>query len=64
MATDRSWVVVVVAGVIGTLILIALGVLCFAAYKIKAESFESTTAILKLISFSIKIISPDRGDKS
>ena len=42
----------------GILIILALGVICFAAYKIKAESFEFSTAILKLISFSIKITSP------
>ena len=40
----------------------ALGVLCFAAYKIKAESFEFTTVILKFVSFSIRIISPAKRE--
>ncbi len=38
-------------------------VVCFTAYKIKAESFEVSAAIWKLISFSIKIKSPDRRGK-
>ncbi|MGH3156326.1 MAG: hypothetical protein ACRDNF_07120 [Streptosporangiaceae bacterium] len=46
--------------IVGVLILVGVIVVCFAAYKIKAESFEVSTAILKLISFSIKIKSPDR----
>jgi multisubunit Na+/H+ antiporter MnhC subunit len=50
---------VLTAVVIGMVVLTALIVLCFAAYKIKAESFEFTTAILKAVSFSIKIMSPD-----
>jgi O-antigen/teichoic acid export membrane protein len=50
---------VLIAVVIGMLVLTALAVLCFAAYKIKAESFEFSTAILKLVSFSIKIMSPN-----
>lgn len=43
---------------LGILILLALSILCFAAFKIKAESFEFTTAIWKIASFSIKIRSP------
>ena len=45
---------------IGVLILLGLGILCFAAYKIKAESFEFSTAIWKIASFSIKIKSAER----
>jgi len=43
---------------IGLLILAGIAIICFAAYKIKAESFELSTSFLKLISLSIKIRSP------
>ena len=49
----------VVVLIVGVLVLTGIAILCFAAYKIKAESFEFTTAILKLVSFSIKIVSSD-----
>lgn len=45
---------------IGLLILAGIAIICFAAYKIKAESFELSTSFLKLISLSIKIRSPAR----
>jgi hypothetical protein len=45
------------------LILLALGILCFAAFKIKAASFEFSTAIWKIASFSIKIRSPGSADE-
>ena len=45
----------VTIAVIGFAILAALGLLCFAAYKIKAESFEFSTAIYKLLEIKIKI---------
>jgi hypothetical protein len=44
--------------VVGVLLLVALGVVCLAAYMINAESFEFSTAILRLVSFSIKVRSP------
>lgn len=44
--------------VIGLLTLSGLAVVCFAAYKIRAESFELSTTFLKLMSLSIKIRSP------
>ena len=53
----------VIVVLVGLLILAALGVICFAAYKIKAESFEFSTAIFKLVSFSIKIMSPEQRRK-
>jgi hypothetical protein len=55
-------VVVAVVAVAGILTLIIVSVICYAAYKIKAQSFEVSTAIFKLVSFSIKIISPDRHE--
>jgi len=45
---------VVTIAVIGFAILAALGLLCFAAYKIKAESFEVSTVIYKLLEIKIK----------
>jgi hypothetical protein len=44
---------------VGVLILSALSILCFAAYKIRAKSFEVSTSVGKIASFSIKIISAD-----
>jgi len=46
---------------LGILILLALSILCFAAFKIRAESFEISTVIWKIASFSIKIKSPESG---
>ena len=44
---------------VGVLILSALSIVCFAAYKIRAKSFEVSTSFGKIASFSIKIISAD-----
>ena len=60
----RRGIAVLVVVAVGVLIIAALGVLCLAAYKIKAGSFEFSAAILKLFSFSIKIISPDKRGRS
>ena len=40
---------------LGILILLTLIILCFSAYKIKAESFEFSTAIWRIASVSITI---------
>jgi hypothetical protein len=53
---ERPTMTIIIA--FGILILAGIVIVCFAAYMIKAESFEVSTAILKLISFSIKIHSP------
>jgi hypothetical protein len=45
------------------MILLTLSILCFAAFKIKAESFEFSTAIWKIVSFSIKIRSPKSANE-
>jgi hypothetical protein len=51
---------------IGVLVLLALTIVCFAAYKIKARKFEVSTSIWKLVSLRITILSsseetePDR----
>ena len=42
----------------GVLTLAVVGIFCFAAYKIKAESFEVTAGIWRFFSVSIKIKSP------
>jgi hypothetical protein len=47
-----------VVAIVGILVLVGISVLSIVAYKINAESFEFSTAILKLVSFSIKIMSP------
>lgn len=44
---------------VGVLVLAALSIVCFAAYKIRARSFEVSTSVGKVASFSIKIISGD-----
>jgi hypothetical protein len=44
---------------VGVLILSALSIVCFAACKIRAKSFEVSTSVWKIASFSIKIISAD-----
>lgn len=43
----------------GVLILAALSIVCFAAYKIRAKSFEVSTSVGQIASLSIKIISAD-----
>lgn len=48
----------------GGFVLLALGIACFAAYKIKARTFEFTTAIWKLISLRITIMSAGEGVQS
>ena len=50
--------IVLPVALFGALILAGLAIACFAAYKIKAESFELSATILKLLSLSIKIRSP------
>jgi len=47
---------------VGVLTLSVLSIVCFAAYKIKAKSFEVSTSAWKIASFSIKIISADAGN--
>jgi hypothetical protein len=49
---------------LGTFILGALSILCFAAYKIKAREFEFSTAIWRLVSFKITIKSPQDSQLS
>jgi hypothetical protein len=49
---------------LGTFILGALSILCFAAYKIKAKEFEFSTAIWRLASFKITIKSPQDSELS
>jgi hypothetical protein len=44
--------------VAGVLLLLVVIILCFSAYAIRAESFEFSAVILRLFTFSIKIISP------
>jgi hypothetical protein len=44
---------------VGVLILSALSIHCFAAYKIAAKCIEVSTTVGKVASFSIKIISAD-----
>jgi hypothetical protein len=44
---------------VGVLILSALSIVCFAACKIRAKSFEVSTSVWKIASFAIKIISAD-----
>jgi hypothetical protein len=41
----------------GVLVLLGLGIVCFAAYKIKARKFEVSTSIWKLVSLRITILS-------
>ena len=49
--------------VIGVLLLAALVIVTFAAYKIDAESFEFTTAISRVVSISLKITSRHKRPK-
>jgi hypothetical protein len=48
-----------VVATLGAFVLAGVIVICCAAYIIRAESFEFSAVILKLVSISIKIISPD-----
>lgn len=50
----------VLAGAFG---LLGIGIVCFAAYKIKPESFEFSTAVWKLLTLTIKITSPPKGTR-
>lgn len=43
--------------ILGIFVLIALVVLCFAAYKIKARRFMFSAAVWKLFSFTLTITS-------
>lgn len=56
MHNERTALFALVVGG-GALIVIVVGVVCFAAYKINAETFEFSSAVLRLVSFSIKISS-------
>ena len=59
-----SVVVLAIVIVAGVLLLAGLVVVCYAANKIKAESFEFSAGIWKILSLSIKIVSPNkRGDR-
>lgn len=46
----------------GVFVLAALGILCIAAYKIKARlwRFEFSTSVWKLASFKITVVSDER----
>ena len=48
---------------VGVLILSAPSIVCFAAYKTRAKSFEVSMSVWKIASFSIKIISADAGNR-
>jgi hypothetical protein len=49
--------------VVGIFALAGFAVVCYAAYKLKAESFEFTTVVWKIVSFSIKIASSGKRDE-
>ena len=40
---------------LGSLVLVALSILCFAAYRIKASTFEVDAMICKIVSFRITV---------
>jgi hypothetical protein len=42
-------------GLTGSLVILTLMMVCFFAYKVKAQSFEFSAVILKLFSVSIKV---------
>jgi len=44
---------------VGVFILLALSIVCFAAYRIKAKRFEFSTAIWKFASLKITILSAE-----
>jgi hypothetical protein len=44
---------------VGAFFLVALSILCFAAYKIRAREFEFSTMIWRFVSFKITIRSPE-----
>jgi hypothetical protein len=48
---------------VGVLVLTALSIVCFAAYKIRAKSFEVSTSVGKVASFPLKVISADAGSR-
>lgn len=52
---------VVIAGIVAIAVLC---IVCVAAYMIRAESFEFTTVFLRVISFSIKIVSPNARERA
>ena len=52
---------VVIAAVLA---IVVLCIVCIAAYMIRAESFEFTTVFLRVISLSIKIVSPNARDRT
>jgi len=43
---------------VGALILATVIVICLAAYKIKAQTFEFSTLIMNFVSLTIKITAP------
>ena len=50
---------------VGALVLLALSIVCFAAYRINARKFEFSTAIWKFASMRITILSaPDEDEPS
>jgi hypothetical protein len=53
-------VVVLALVFVGAFVLVGIGIVCFAAYKIKPESFEFSTAVWKLLTLTIKITSAPR----
>lgn len=54
----RRRVPLLIVTILGIIVLAEIIVICFAAYKIAASSFDFTVMIWKLISLSIKIRSP------
>jgi hypothetical protein len=54
---------VVIVVILGFVVVI-LALVFLAAYKMDAESFEVTTALGKIVSLSIKIISPRKRRES
>ena len=46
----------------GILGLAGVSIFCFAAYNLKARSFELSTAILKVVSFTVRINSGSESD--
>jgi hypothetical protein len=53
----REGVVVLTLITLGGFILLALGIVCFAAYKIKAKRLEFSTAIWKFATLRLTIVS-------
>jgi len=44
---------------VGVFVLVALSIVCFAAYRIKARKFEVKTSVWKFVSLTITILSAD-----